>query len=309
MTLENFSFSIKGKIGGDQKTNPVDEQRSKPLQERFQLKLLSIRLDRREPARRMAEMDALGGRREEKKRRSKVVLKYDNGEADGEDEDPEDGDLSDKENAPTAKTSKTKLTVKMPFFFGRKSKAAGKVKRTRMADFFEENSAEKKSENQNVEGNDETETTTTTTTTGEDRLDENGNIKAKRVKNDDSDSDSDSDSDDDDDDIVKRREKNLLDNQRMLRQMMAEFDDKSSFKPASMRRMSLPASESALGEGGERRSLQRRRQSMGIVALQANRKSPPRTRSHGVDGEHVDGLKDDDVSLRRRIDYNDNLKV
>jgi len=243
------------------------------------------------------------------KRRRKIVLKYD----DGDDDDDEE-DMSDKENAPIAKTFASKLTVKMPFVFPSKFKPKGKVKKTSMAAFFEgESGWEKESKKETVKGSGEEEkkeTPATTSETTEERLDENGNVKPKRVKNeDDSDSDSDSDSDDDDvENIEKRRAKNLEDNKRMLEQMMAEFGDKSSIKPAYMRRTSLPSSKAILGDGIEKNP-RNRRQSFGIVALQANRKSPPRTRSRGVDGQHVEGLKDEVSSLRRRIDYNENLKV
>merc|ERR1719334_354543 len=90
--------------------------------------------------------------------------------------------------------------------------------------------------------------------------------------------------------------------------MMAEFGDNSSIKPAYMRRTSMPSSKGILGEGIEKNP-RKRPQKFGIAALQANRKSPPRTRSRGVDGQHVEGLKDEDSSLRRRINYNENLKV
>jgi len=317
--LDSFFFSVKGKSGGD-----VDKKSectaallssSSSVETQFQMKNLYIRLVKNEVEIRMKEM-ANETKNGEKKRRSKVILKYDNGDDDGDDDDLVD----DKENIPVVKK---RLTVKMPFHFGAKSKK-GRVKDR--AKFLGGESEEKDETKKMPNGKGESgkgesgkgesvkgesgDGKTETSADGEQQLDENGNVKPKSTKNEDnSDSESD-DSDDDDDDIVKRREKNLLDNQRMLKEMMASFDDKCLFKPASMRRTSLPSTKASREDMIERRkSLQKRRQSFAVVALQANRKSPPRTRSKGVDGEHAAGLKDEETSLRRRIDYNENLKV
>ena len=92
-------------------------------------------------------------------------------------------------------------------------------------------------------------------------LDENGNIEPENENEvQDDDHDSDDDSSDDDDNIVKRREKNIADNKRMLREMMAEFDKNAFFKPAAMRRTSTTQSDvkdddpRGCRTGGKRRS-------------------------------------------------------
>ena len=308
--LESFSFSVKGKSGGD-----VEEKAegtaavlsSSSVEDQFQMKNLYIRLVKNEVEIRMKEM-ANETKNGAKEGRSKVILKYDNGDDDDYDDDDDDY-VDDKENIPVIKK---RLTVKMPFHFGAKSKNGRVNDRAK----FLEGESEEEDETKMPDGKGESakgesgDGKTETSADGEQQLDENGNVKPKSAKNEDnSDSESD-DSDDDDDDIVKRREKNLLDNQRMLKEMMASFDDKCLFKPASMRRTSLPSTKASREDMIERRkSLQKRRQSFAVVALQANRKSPPRTRSKGVDGEHAAGLKDEETSLRRRIDYNENLKV
>ena len=153
-------------------------------------------------------------------------------------------------------------------------------------------------------------------------LDENGNYKEeKREMKRDSDSGADSDSDgddsgsddsDDEDNIVKRREKNIADNKRMLAQMMAEFNGSEFFKPASMnaRRHSLPATSGA--EDKENLSINEknggsfsrgRRSACGPSYLNlSNRQSPPRLRERVNGNERP---KSSDHIQRRQSRVND----
>ena len=218
------------------------------------------------------------------------------GHDDEEDEDDIDfhNDDEDKENL-TSPTAFTKLKVKFPFRLKGKPVVKNAVV---LGEHHHENNNNANTNSSNIISAD---------TEGQE-LDENGNIKpskrqARREGSDDSDSDDDSD-DDDSDDIVKRREKNLEDNKRMLERMMAEFDGNAVFKPASMRRLSLPRTTSG-NNGADSGARARRRQSLGATLRYSNRKSPPRTRSRGVDGEHARGLKDEPNTLRRRINYDD----